>query len=138
MTQVVVNFWAVLVAAVVQFIIGSLWYSPLLFVKPWMKLMKIDPEGMKPTAQEMSKIFLVSIVSSLIMCYILAHFAVYAGAVNIVHGLQLGFWMWLGFIVTTHIHGVLYEKRPFALFAINMGHYLVSLLASGVILAIWK
>ena len=87
---------------------------------------------------DMAGIFLVSIVSSLVMCYILAHFAAYAGAIDVASGLQLGFWMWLGLIVTTHVNGVIYEKRPFALFAINMGHYLVSLLAAGAILALWR
>lgn len=138
MTDVTVNFWAVLVAAVVQFVIGSVWYSPLLFAKPWMKLMKIDMANMKPAAKDMAGIFLGSIVGSLIMCYILAHFIAYAGVTDVAGGLQLGFWVWLGFIVTTHINSVFYEKRPFPLFLINAGHYLASLLAAGVILAVWR
>ncbi len=138
MTEIDVNFLAVLVAGVVQFGIGSFWYSPVMFAKPWMRLMKINPEEMKPSSNEMAKIFGVSLVGSIVMAYILAHFAEYAGAINITDGLMLGFWAWLGFIVTTHIHGVLYEKKPWALFAINMGHYLACFLAAGAILAIWR
>lgn len=138
MTEVIVNFWAVLTAAIAQFAIGMVWYSPFLFAKPWMKLMKIDPETMKPSSNMMGIIFGVSLVSSLILSYILAHFAAYAGAMDIAGGLQLGFWVWLGFIVTTHINSVLYENKPFALFAINAGHYLVGLLTAGAILAAWR
>ncbi|PYO76509.1 MAG: hypothetical protein DMD63_14300 [Gemmatimonadetes bacterium] len=32
-----VNYLAVLVATVVVFVLGWLWYSPLLFFKPWMR-----------------------------------------------------------------------------------------------------
>ena len=40
-----VNYLAVLVAAVVVFILGWLWYSPLLFYKPWMRLRGLDPNA---------------------------------------------------------------------------------------------
>ena len=38
-----VNYWAVLVAAVAVVGLGWLWYSPLLFFKPWMRLRGMDP-----------------------------------------------------------------------------------------------
>src|SRR5207247_2062134 len=38
-----VNYVAVLVAAVAVFVLGWLWYSPLLFYKPWMRLRGMDP-----------------------------------------------------------------------------------------------
>jgi Protein of unknown function (DUF1761) len=37
-----INDWAVLVAAVVAFVMGGLWYSPLLFGKAWVKLRGMD------------------------------------------------------------------------------------------------
>jgi hypothetical protein len=38
-----VNYLAVLLAAVAVFVLGWLWYSPLLFLRPWMRLRGIDP-----------------------------------------------------------------------------------------------
>src|SRR5262245_11433222 len=38
-----VNYLAVVVAAVAAFLLGWLWYSPLLFLKPWMRLRGLDP-----------------------------------------------------------------------------------------------
>src|SRR5438034_8844388 len=38
-----VNYWAVLVSAIVVFVLGWLWYSPLLFYKPWMRARGLDP-----------------------------------------------------------------------------------------------
>ena len=37
MYEIHVNYIAILVAAVVSFFIGALWYSPLLFAKRWIK-----------------------------------------------------------------------------------------------------
>ena len=41
--MVAVNRRAILVAAIVALIIGSIWYGPL-FGNAWMKLMKFDPK----------------------------------------------------------------------------------------------
>ena len=39
-----VNLWAVLAAGAATMVIGFLWYSPLLFARPWMVAMGYDPE----------------------------------------------------------------------------------------------
>ncbi|PYX37422.1 MAG: hypothetical protein DMG81_14180, partial [Acidobacteria bacterium] len=49
-----VNFWAVLGSAVATMVIGFLWYSPLLFAKPWMLAMGYDPAD-KARIAEMQK-----------------------------------------------------------------------------------
>ncbi|PYO83248.1 MAG: hypothetical protein DMD37_07615 [Gemmatimonadetes bacterium] len=41
--MVQVSYPAVLVAAILVFVLGWLWYSPLLFYKPWMRLRGMDP-----------------------------------------------------------------------------------------------
>lgn len=35
MHHLLFNPWAILVAAVIQWVLGAIWYSPLLFAKPW-------------------------------------------------------------------------------------------------------
>jgi hypothetical protein len=47
MPQVHINFLAVVVAAVAAFIIGGLWYSPLLFAKPWVNAHGYSEEQVK-------------------------------------------------------------------------------------------
>jgi hypothetical protein len=37
-----VNWFAVLAATLSMFVLGALWYSPLLFVKPWIKAAGLD------------------------------------------------------------------------------------------------
>jgi uncharacterized protein DUF1761 len=49
-----INLWAVLVCALATMVVGFLWYSPLLFAKPWMVLMGINPDD-KAKLAEMQK-----------------------------------------------------------------------------------
>ena len=39
-----VNLWAVLVAGIATMVVGFLWYSPMLFARPWMVAMGYDPD----------------------------------------------------------------------------------------------
>ena len=44
MTFMTVNLWSVLVAAVAAMVVGFLWYSPMLFARPWMVEMGYNPD----------------------------------------------------------------------------------------------
>ena len=70
-----VNLWAVLGAAVATMVIGFLWYSPLLFAKPWMVAMGYDPEDkarMEAMRRSAGKSYAISFVASLVSAFILA------------------------------------------------------------------
>jgi hypothetical protein len=131
-----VNFWAVLVAAIAQFIIGWAWYGPL-FGKPWLRMMgKTKEEIMQKGNPAFA--MLGSFVPSLIMAYILAHFVVYAGADDLTDAAMLGFWVWLGFVATVMFNSVLFESKPKKLYIINVLYYLVSLIVMAVVLMVWR
>jgi len=134
-----VNMWAVLVAAVASMVVGSLWYSPILFGKKWTKLMGWDsPEKMALMKQGAGKAYTVMFLSSIIMAYVLAHFVQLVPAVTESDALQLAFWVWLGFVATVGIGNVLFEKRPFGLFLINSLYYLVNISVMACILTLWQ
>ena len=138
MVTVDINYWAVLVSALVAFGIGAVWYS-LLFGKKWMELMNINPNRVnKPEMKKKAtRGYIIMFIALLVMAYILAHFVDYTEANSIVEGMAAGFWIWLGFLATTMIGSFLWEDKPFALYLINVGHYLVVLLVMGAILAVW-
>ena len=81
--------------------------------------------------------YAVMFVCLLVMAYVMSHFVDYAGATNLMGGLQLGFWLWLGFNATVLIGSTLWENKPFSLYLINTAHYLVAFLVMGAILAMW-
>lgn len=61
----------------------------------------------------------------------------WAGAEAFGGGAFVGFLAWLGFVAAPSFPQGLYENRPFKLFAINTGYWLVGLLISGGLLAVW-
>ncbi len=102
MVIVPINYLAVLVAAIVNMVLGALWYGPL-FGKVWAELSGITGEKMaQMKAKGMGKSYAVMMVGSLLMSYILAHAMIFANAYlqtgGIMGGLMVGILNWLGFI----------------------------------------
>ena len=129
-----INYLAVLLAAVVYMIVGSLWYSPLLFAKPWMKLLGISKDKMG-NPDSLPKLLIISFVCGLVMAYVLSHVINAFQATNAVDGAMGGFWMWLGFVATYGLVNTLYAGKPLKLFYIDTGYYLVSLVLMGMVIA---
>lgn len=126
--------WAVLATAVMQWIIGAIWYS-LLFSKPWRAMVAVPQDsGSKTLVQGM----IASFIGSLITSFALAHMVIWSGAATFAWGMLVGFICWFGFIAAPVFAQNIYESRPFKLFAINTGYWLVSLLLTGGILAVWR
>jgi hypothetical protein len=135
-----VNLWSVLVAAVATMVLGFLWYSPLLFARPWMVLMGYDPDD-KARLAEMQKgagkLYGISFVGSLISAFMLGKIIEIATVNAIPYGLKIGLAVWLGFVTTVQLTGTLFGKRPTKLYLIDTGYQLVCYLAMGAILAVW-
>jgi hypothetical protein len=134
MQEIPINWWAVLVAAIVRMAIGALWYSPLLFGPRWMALTNCTEADMKA---RMPRLLVFDFITSLIMAFVLLHAVYYAGARTLATGAAVGFFNWLGFIATVTFGLTIYEKRAWPLFLIANGFQLVSLLVMGAILAAW-
>lgn len=129
-----INFLALVVATVAKGALGWLWYSPVLFLKPWMQLAGASPEGMK---QGMAKALTIETVCNFVMAFVLVHAVHYAGANTAPLGAAVGFFNWAGFILTLGLTSYAYERRPLKLVAINSGYQLVGLVVMGAIVAVW-
>ncbi|MCR4324098.1 MAG: DUF1761 domain-containing protein [Candidatus Curtissbacteria bacterium] len=135
-----INYVAVLAAAISNIVIGSFWYSPMSPTgKTWMKLSghKMDPA--KAKSPEMMKLYAMASVAALVMAYVLAHILAFADAAGIGNGVMAGIvgglWVAIGFIATSFLNSVLWEGKPWMLYAVNVGYYLVALPVMGAILA---
>jgi hypothetical protein len=135
-----VNLLAVLVAAIATMGVGFIWYSPILFAKPWMREMGYDPDD-KVKIKEMQKSagpsYFGSFVASLISAFVLALFFHWLQVRSLHNGLLTSFHVWLGFVATVQFTDALFQKKSMKLFAINTGFQLVSFIAMGAILAAW-
>jgi len=129
------NHWAILVAALFQWFLGALWYSPPLFAKPWAAMLGIKMDGEK---KGLAAGMIASILCDLILSFVLAHVVLWSGADGFAMGALVGFIVWAGFIAGPNIPQGIYEGRPFKLFAINGGYWLVGLVLSGGLIAAWR
>ena len=134
MPDVNINIWAVLVAAVVNMVVGAFWYSKSMFGKEWAKLVGRKLEEMGSGG----KGYAIAMAGALVQAYVLAHFVQYAGATSFWGGLVTGAWLWLGFIAVVIAVNMVFEGRSWVLWKINAGYFLVVLLINGGLLAAWR
>jgi hypothetical protein len=135
-----INLWSVLVAAIATMVVGFLWYSPLLFARPWMVLMGYDPED-KAKLEEMrkgaGKMYGFSFLASLVSAGVLAKIIAITTVNSALYGMKVGFAVWLGFVTTVQLTSVLFARQPAKLYLINTGYQLACYLVMGAILAVW-
>jgi hypothetical protein len=129
------NHWALLVSALFLWFLGAAWYSPALFAKPWMAALGISPGHPK---KGLALGMVSSLIGDLFVALILLHFILWSGASTYLMGAFIGFLSWLGFFAAIQLPQGIYESRPFRLFAINGGYWLVGLLLIGALLAVWR
>jgi hypothetical protein len=140
-----VNYFAVVAAAVSTFVIGGVWYSPLLFHRAWMKANRFTEADLatrspgtagRRSSMGQGRIFGLAFVFAVIMSLNLAMFlnapdtttawGATAGALTAV-------WVVLGIATVA-----LFERRPFAYIAVNGGYWLVSFVVMGAIIGAWR
>jgi len=132
-----INHLAVVASALAYWVLGAVWYG--VFSGPFIALMRWRPEDLARIEAEGAGLQIgVALVNSLVLAYVLAHFVKFMGAEGAWRGAQVGFWLWLGFVVTTNLETVLFEFRPLGLYLINNGYHLVGMLGMGALLAAWK
>jgi hypothetical protein len=139
MIEVNINYLAILVSAFIMFGLGALWYSPLLFARPWLASLGKTEEQLREDAQKRSMplTFGLSFFAYLVMAFVMSHVIDYAAAKTISDGLRTGFWLWLGLVATTTLVLSLFESRSMRLYIIDMGYHLIGMLIMGGILAVW-
>lgn len=144
MIQVYVNYVAVVAAAIVNMVLGFVWYGPL-FGKQWVALMGWSKEkieaGNKKMKQEGWKTYLLAFAGSLVMAGVLRYSLVFASsymhASGLYAGVMTGFWMWFGFVAPVTLGAVLWEGKPWKWWVLMNGYYLVALVVTASLLSLW-
>ncbi len=133
-----VNYLHVLVSAVAIFILGGLWYSKLLFAKPWIKLIGKSEEDLNSAPKGMPLMFLQAFICGFLVSWgmdvVLNHFA----NMDAMRGAMVGILCWIGFAGSTSYANYLFGGRPRALWAIDAGYNLVCFVMAGLILGCWR
>lgn len=125
-----INIWAVLAAALSAFLLGGLWYSPVLFYKAWSRESGCDPQDGHPP-----QVYVVSIIFSVISAYIFARVLGPDPELTsaVLHGLVFG----AGFVAASFGINYQFSNRSTTLWLIDGGYHTVQFVLYGVILGLW-
>ena len=132
-----VNYLAVIAAIAVNMIVGAVWYSPLLFARPWMAANGFTEEQIKAQGSA-TRGYIVSVIASVVIAFAIALFAQAAGAGAAIDGLLLGLAAGVGFVATTSAANYIFESRPLKLYLINAGYPVVSFTLIGLLIGAWQ
>lgn len=129
-----------LVAALANFIIGFLMHGPIAG-KLWMKLANIHPTGNEKFS-DMIPQMVKNMLANIVCAYVLAMFiyttaSYYDNVGNVVGGMGIAFWAWLGFTITSTSMDVIWMGKSKKLWLFEVVSSLLCFLAMGAILAAW-
>ncbi len=129
--DVPVNYVTVLIAALVYFVIGAIWYAPFFFGhrKHHDTATLTEAEHKHHFGPAVS--YIGEFIISFIISYVLAIFMQVSQADDVLEGIAVAFWVWLGFIATTHFSAVLWDRKTLKSFFIHAGFMLVGFIAMG-------
>lgn len=130
------NYWRVLLAAVVTMVIGYVWYSNALFGEMWRKEVKMTKKQMEST-EGMPSMMLKSFILAMISQSVLFAILIASGTVEILDGVLLALVLGLAFNATTIAVNNTYQRRNTTLSVIDAGYQMLSLAAGALVYLIW-
>ncbi len=128
------NYLAVVIAAAVAFVVGALWYSPLLFARAWMTENRFTDDDVRKEFSP-AKAYTIAFVSALVAAYALDVLVIgpphHGGALS---GARRGAVVGVCYVATAFAAGYAFERRSTRLWAINAGYSVVQFAVMGAIL----
>jgi Protein of unknown function (DUF1761) len=122
------------VSAIAAFVMSSVWYT--VFGKARMKLLAHDPRATADMRRVPAWKKAAEFGRELIIAYVVARFVVLLMVVDWKAAVQLGVWLWFGFVFMILVGAVVWDNVPWKLTAIHAGDWLVKLPLMAVILSI--
>jgi len=127
------NWLAVIVAAIVFFVFGGIWYGAI-FGKAWEQAVGKTKEEFKKGA---SAAYITGFITSIIMAYTLARVIAF-GHVALGGGILYGFFFSFGLIVMVLLMNTMFNRSSMKLFWINAFYQVIGCMIMGAILGAWK
>src|SRR4029077_11692796 len=126
-----INYMAVVIAAIVGFLVGWGWYT--VFGKVWLEALgKKKQKDCKPTPMP----FIIAGVSCLLMAWMLAGLMGHLSDITVRGGIISAFFVGIGYVLTTTgTNQVFHGDKP-VVTAIDAGHWLAVLVVMGAIIGV--
>src|SRR5262245_45335545 len=134
MTFAGINYLAIVIAAIVAWLAGAVWYMTL--GKTWMAALGTTAEEMAEARSQPGAFlpFVYTFVAELVMAWVLAGLIGHLGPLTLRAGVISGAFCWLGFVITTLVVNNSFARRDWRLLFIDGGHWLLVLLLMGAII----
>lgn len=129
-----VDLWPIFAAGIASVILGFIWYHPSVLGGAWMRMTSVTPEMAEKGKKRMPLMALLAFFASTVIAYVMSYFALAWGVFDWVGAAELGFWCWAGFVAPVLLGSVLWEGKPFKLYLINAGFWLVAFIVMAEIL----
>ncbi len=127
------DLWPILVAAVSSFLLGGLWYSPLLFYKVWNR--EAGRGENPPKSKHPGRVFGVAFVFALISAWV---FAWWLGPnPEMRDALIKGLASVAGIAGASFGINYQFAERSFLMWAIDAGYHTAQFVLFGLVLALW-
>ncbi len=123
-----IRFLVILASTAAYMLTGWLWYS--LFEKAWREAAGLKDKDLSCPGRALAG----SATVGFAMSYVLGYFVITTHSTTCSGGLLLGVMIWLGFVLTSQILGVLFGSRPWKLFLVDTGYLGVALAIMGAII----
>lgn len=132
------NWLAVIVGAAIYFFLGALWYSPVLFAKPWMRSIGFGADRTPPQASAAT--YVVPALAYLVMAIAVGLLAAATGTDTLAEGIVLGLVVALGLSLMHTLVDATFDPNkpePWTWFAINGTYHAVGLVLVAIVIALW-
>ena len=127
------NWWAILVATVLAFVLGGLWYGPL-FGKAWLAAMGKTEDEIEPSPSPFIISFFTALVTAITLAWLVYALSITGWGAGALLGLVTG----VGFIATAMASDTAFCGWGLRLFIIQSGYRVVYSVVMGALLGGWQ
>ena len=127
-----INYVAAVIAALSSFLLGGVWYSPAVFLKPWNKAMGRDKNS---SQGHPARVFGLSFVFALLAALAFANLL--GPAPDLVIAIQSGLIVGVLFVATCFGINYQFANRPLSALFIDGGYHTLQFVLYGLILGLW-
>ncbi len=131
-----VTFLPILLAGIASLVLGFIWHHPRVFGSYWMRYNNFTPDQAERGKKKMPLMAFLALLASMVAAYVLNHFGIAWGVFDWIGAVELGIWVWIGFVAPPMLGMVLWEQKPDKYFAVVAGFWLVSFIVMGLVLVL--
>ncbi len=133
LTFAVANWWAVLAATVLAFVLGGIWYGPV-FGKAWLDALGKTEDDIQPSAAPFVISFFTALLTAVVLAWLIGALAIKGWLGGAVLGLIAG----VGFIATAMASDSAFCRWGLKLFLIQSGYRVLYSVLMGALLGAWQ